>query len=136
MSVATQKQSSDKAFTEWLKREMDARRWRPVDLARASGVTLNQVVLVMKQQRRAGDRFLRGVASAFQMPQETVFRLSGMLNDQPLDNVKDDEAVRKVRKLLASMDTVEREKAIRLLELYAKDHAKAAPKTRALRSDV
>ena len=110
---------------------MDTRRWRPVDLARASGVTLNQVVLVMKQQRRAGDRFLRGVAAAFQMPQETVFRLAGMLNDQPLDHVKEDELVRKARRLLSLMDPAEREKAIRLLEQYAKDHTKTASKTRA-----
>jgi hypothetical protein len=90
----------------------------------------------MKQQRRAGDRFLRGVASAFQMPQETVFRLAGMLNDQPLDNVKDDEAVRKVRRLLAGMDACEREKAIHLLEVYAKDHTKPTSKTRSSRSEA
>jgi hypothetical protein len=136
MTVATQKQSTDKAFTEWLKHELDARRWRPVDLARASGVTLNQVVLVMKQQRRAGDRFLRGVATAFQMPQETVFRLAGMLNDQPLANVKDDEAMRKVRKLLSALDPAEREKAIHLLEQYAKDHPKATSRTRTARTDA
>jgi transcriptional regulator with XRE-family HTH domain len=136
MNVVTQKQSTDKAFTEWLKREMDTRRWRPVDLARASGVTLNQVVLVMKQKRRAGDRFLRGVATAFQMPQESVFRLAGMLNDQPVDIVKDDEVVRKARRLLASMDMTEREKAIHLLEQYAKDHMKASPRTRVSRSSA
>jgi hypothetical protein len=89
---------------------MEARRWRPVDLARASGVTLNQVVLVMKLQRRAGDRFLRGVASAFNMPQETVFRLAGMLNDQPPNRVKDDELTRKVRSLIEKIEPVERER--------------------------
>ncbi len=112
---------------------MDARRWRPVDLARASGVTLNQVVLVMKQQRRAGDRFLRGVAAAFNMPQESVFRLAGMLNDRPQDVVKEDELTRKVRGLIEKMEPTEREKAVHLLEQYARDHPRPADRVKRTR---
>ena len=128
--MTIQKVPTDKAFAEWLHDEMEARRWRPVDLARASGVTLNQVVLVMKLQRRAGDRFLRGVASAFNMPQETVFRLAGMLNDQPPNRVKDDELTRKVRSLIEKIEPVEREKAVHLLEQYARDHPKTTGRSK------
>ncbi len=124
----THKQASDRAFTEWLRSEMDTRNWRPVDLARASGVTLNQVVLVLKMQRRAGDRFLRGVASAFEMPQESVFRLAGMLNDQPESRVREDEFSRKLHHLMSTIEPVERAKAMHLLEQYARDHPGSSTK--------
>ena len=117
------------AFTDWLQREMDARRWLPKDLADAAGVSLNQVLLVLKHERNPGDKFLRGVAAAFDMPQETIFRLAGLLTDEEMDNVKEDEAARKIRQLLAALDAPGRERAIRLLEQYVRDHAAPAAGT-------
>ncbi|MCL4506657.1 MAG: hypothetical protein M1434_06365 [Chloroflexi bacterium] len=114
------------AFTKWLQRELDARRWQPKDLADAAGVSLNQVLLVLKHERNPGDKFLRGTAAAFGMPQETIFRLAGLLTDGEIDDVKEDEAARKIKQLLAALDPQGRERAIRLLEQYVRDHAASA----------
>jgi transcriptional regulator with XRE-family HTH domain len=109
-------------FLYWLREEMDSRRWMPKDLADRSGVTLAQVTRVLSGEQGAGAKFLRGIAEAFNMPQETVFRLAGVLNDEEMADVKEDEAARKIRRLLAALEPDERERAVRLLEQYVKDH--------------
>ena len=115
---------------------MDSRRWEMVDLSEATGMTLTMVALVLKGQRNPGDRFLRGVASAFNMPQETVFRLAGMLNDEELEDIREDEAGRKLKRLLSALEPDERDKAIRLLEQYVRDHQKSAPKAHTSHSEA
>lgn len=69
------------SFTDWLREQMDARRWMPKDLASRTGVSLSHLVRVLNGERRPGEQFLRGVAAAFNMPQATVFRLAGVLTD-------------------------------------------------------
>jgi transcriptional regulator with XRE-family HTH domain len=117
----------ESAFTEWLLTEMDNRRWQAKDLAEAAGISRNQVMLVLEHARFPGDKFLRGVATAFGMPQDTVFRLAGLLTDEEMEDVKEDEAARKIRHLLLALDPQGRERAIHLLEQYVRDHAEPAP---------
>lgn len=109
-------------FADWLKNELDHRRWTPNRLARSSGITLTQILMVLKGERRAGDKFLRGVAHAFQMPQITLFRLAGLINDTDMEQVREREAARKLDLLLSALSPQQREKAIHLLETYVRDH--------------
>jgi transcriptional regulator with XRE-family HTH domain len=119
----------EEAFTQWLLHEMDNRRWKPRDLAKAAGISRNQVMLVLEHARFPGDRFLRGIAAAFNIPQKTVFSLAGLLTDEELDAIEEDEAARKVRLLLSALDADGRERAVHLLEQYVKDHAAPARRT-------
>jgi transcriptional regulator with XRE-family HTH domain len=116
-------------FAHWLKGELDFRRWSPNHLARRSGITLTQILMVLKGERRAGDKFLRAVAEAFQMPQVVLFRLAGLINDTDVEQVREREAARKLDHLLSALSPQERDKAIHLLETYVRDHTKdqAAP---------
>jgi len=118
--------SRESAFTDWLLKEMDNRRWQPRDLAQAAGISRNQVMLVLEHARFPGDKFLRGVAAAFGIPQDIVFRLAGLLTDKEMEDVKEDEAARKIKLLISALDPEGRERAVRLLEQYVRDHAAPA----------
>ncbi|MCL5994438.1 MAG: helix-turn-helix transcriptional regulator [Chloroflexi bacterium] len=115
---------------------MDSRDWMPVDLARYTGITLAQVTRVLKGEQSPGNKFLLAVAQALEIPQTTVFHIAGVLTDQEIEDVREDEAARKVRRLLDALEPEERERAIRLLEQYVRDHRRVAPKARPARGEA
>lgn len=135
--VSSSESPSTVQFVLWLREQMDTRRWMPKNLAEETGITLAQVVNILSGKQSPGNKFLRGVAAAFNMPQATVFRLAGVLTDEEIEDVKEDEAARKISRLVASLDPEERERAVRLLEQYTKDHKrKAAPVARPAHSEA
>jgi transcriptional regulator with XRE-family HTH domain len=66
-------------FVAWLQALMDSKDWNQSDLARASGMTPGQIARVMMGTRGVGRDFLEGVAKAFNIPLETVYRKAGWL---------------------------------------------------------
>jgi transcriptional regulator with XRE-family HTH domain len=125
-----------KHFIAWLKTEMETRRWQPKDLSDATGMTLAQVTYVLSGERSPGNRFLRGVALAFEMPQETVFRIAGVLTDEEIADVQQEEITRKVKRLFDALDDEERARALHLLETYVRDHRKPRTKPQPARHEA
>jgi transcriptional regulator with XRE-family HTH domain len=109
-------------FISWLQGEMASRGWMPTNLATHTGITLAQVTRVLKGEQRPGVKFLTQLAEALDMSQIEVFRLAGVLTDKELEDVQEDDATRKIKRLLAALDPEERERAIHLLEQYVRDH--------------
>lgn len=66
-------------FTDWIEAQLRIRDWNPADLARKSGITPPHVSRVLSGSRGVGGDFCLGIARAFQMPPEEVFRLAGLL---------------------------------------------------------
>ena len=58
---------------------MKSREMTQADLARAAGVSKGAVNHVINGNRQPGIDFCRGIAKAFQLPEETVFIQAGLM---------------------------------------------------------
>lgn len=81
-------------FIDWIEQELKARRWRQTDLAQAAGISDSTVSLVLNAEREAGPDFCNGIAKAFGIPPEVVFRMAGIL--PPLPGPEEDAMIREV----------------------------------------
>jgi transcriptional regulator with XRE-family HTH domain len=66
-------------FKEWLTKEMQSRGWNINDLARAAGVSRGALGNIVRGERSAGPDVCTGIANAFKLPPEQVFRRAGLL---------------------------------------------------------
>ncbi len=80
-------------FNEWIEQELESREWRQADLARVMGSSEGMVSMVLRGERKPGPDFCNGIARAFAVPPETVFRLAGLLPALPEE---DDELARQL----------------------------------------
>lgn len=111
-------------FAEWIQAELGKRGWNVSELVRRSQGLLSetQCSRVLSGTRGFGLDFLRGVATAFGLPLEVVFRRAGWLPDygeimpeakawsKRLNALSDDlrgRAVRAVEELVAFYESLE-----------------------------
>jgi transcriptional regulator with XRE-family HTH domain len=83
--------TKEMTFTDWLSEELKERRWQQKDLAEAAGVSDSTITLVLKGERRPGPDLCNGIARAFRLPPEMIFRKAGILPALPEE---DDELAR------------------------------------------
>ena len=69
----------ESSFTTWLSRELDERGWSQSEAARRGQISGTMISMVLSEQARPGLDFMRGIARAFNIPLEDVFRLAGVL---------------------------------------------------------
>jgi transcriptional regulator with XRE-family HTH domain len=81
------------SFINWLNQELKERRWQQKDLAEAAGVSDSTITLVLKGDRKPGADLCNGIARAFGIPPEEVFRMAGLLPALPEE---DDELARQL----------------------------------------
>ncbi len=86
-------------FVTWLTREADKRGWSNSELARRAGLAPATVSLVISGQRRAGWDFCAGIARAFGIEPDNVFRRAGLLPPLPESVAEGEEAKRIIRSL-------------------------------------
>lgn len=76
-------------FPTWLQKELDARGWNQSDLSRRSGITTGQISRILNGTRGPAPETLNGIAKAFHLSPELIFRIAGLLppreNVEPLD---------------------------------------------------
>lgn len=75
--------SVDNGFTRWLEEELNARNWRPADLARAADLPQPTVGNILNGNREIGAKVAVAVAQALDIPADLVFRKAGLLPDAP-----------------------------------------------------
>lgn len=82
----------DDGFLKWLAEEMNTRRWKPGDLAREADLSQSMISYVLSEQRNPGPDFCLGIAKAFAVPPELVFRRAGLLPALPgsADRISED----------------------------------------------
>jgi len=66
-------------FSEWLNDELERRGWSQSEAARRGGISSQMISVVLSETANPGLETLRGIARAFRMPLEDVFRLAGIL---------------------------------------------------------
>ena len=70
-------------LTVWLSRELETRGWSLRELARRAKISPSSISQVLNGQYVPGNMFCRGIARAFQIPPEIVFRKAGLLPAPP-----------------------------------------------------
>ncbi len=87
------------AFADWLEGEMGRRRISQAELARRGGISQAAVSLVLKRKRQAGRDLCYAVAAAFEMDEEEVMRLAGLLPKRRKPEPIEEHITREVQKL-------------------------------------
>ncbi len=85
---------SEREFGAWLTDELERRGWSRSEAARRGGVSASMFDKVINGHAQAGPDFCNGVARAFRMAPETVFRRAGILPPLPPETAELAEAHR------------------------------------------
>lgn len=121
-------------FVTWLESELDKRDWSQSDLSRKGDLTTAQISRVMTRQQNAGKAFLVGVAKAFRIPLEEVYRAAGELppityRDTLLERIKE-----KAKQIKDPRDIERLEKFIDVLVGEEDTSPKRSPRSRSAQS--
>lgn len=73
----------EKTFVEWIDSELEAREWTRADLARKAGITESSLSLIYSGGRSPGKKTCDGIAKAFRLPPDQVYRIAGILPMKP-----------------------------------------------------
>ncbi len=74
---------SSEHFGKWLERELEKRSWSMSELARRCDVSHPTISRVVGGVRDPSPDLCRAIAEAFDMPEERVFRIAGLLSELP-----------------------------------------------------
>lgn len=96
----------------WVDNERINRGWSMRELARRADLSKSYVHLVLSGQRGAGTDFCKGIAKAFGVQEEEVFRMAGLLS--PIPN-PEDKSLREIIEIVQSMTPDERKQVARWL---------------------
>lgn len=66
-------------FAAWLEEQINARGWKPVDLAKAAGQYPATINRILNRERNAGPDVCIAIADALHQDPVLVFRLAGLL---------------------------------------------------------
>jgi transcriptional regulator with XRE-family HTH domain len=66
-------------FKRWLQQEMDNRGWSISDLARSANVARGSIGNILRGERNPGIDVCEGIAHAFKISPEIVYRRAGLL---------------------------------------------------------
>jgi transcriptional regulator with XRE-family HTH domain len=80
-------------FVRWLEEELEKRGWSQADLARNSGVSRASISNIVTSYRTPGPDVCSGIAQAFHIPAEEVFRRAGLLPPKPEETLANKEAL-------------------------------------------
>jgi transcriptional regulator with XRE-family HTH domain len=66
-------------FGLWMSREIEKHGWSRSEVARRGGISPSTIDKVINEFARPGPKLCQALAKAFDMPDEDVFRLAGLL---------------------------------------------------------
>jgi transcriptional regulator with XRE-family HTH domain len=69
-------------FVTWLNHKLDEKGWSRSEAARRGGISASSYDKVIGGFAKPGIRFCKAVAVAFDVPEEDVFRLAGLMTTQ------------------------------------------------------
>jgi len=90
---------NEKDFVTWLTEEIERRGWNYSELARRVGVSSSNVHTFISRKRNPTWDFCAGVAHAFGLAEDEVFRKAGLISPLPPQIAKEKEAILILRQL-------------------------------------
>ena len=65
-------------FTEWLNQKIQEKGWSQSETARRGEISASMISLILEEKSKPGIRAAQGIARAFKIPVEEVYRLAGI----------------------------------------------------------
>jgi transcriptional regulator with XRE-family HTH domain len=112
----------NESFSVWIENELQSRGWSQSEAARRGGISSQMINAVVNRQANPGLEFCRGIARAFRVPLEDVFRLAGILPEKRVRvryQVGGHTLDERVVDLFERLSAEQQELVIRLLETMA-----------------
>lgn len=73
---------SREEFIDFIKDELSKRNWSHAELARRSGVSQAHISRFLRGDFKPGPDFCKSIAKVFDLPQERMFILAGILQEK------------------------------------------------------
>lgn len=108
---------ADEVFIKWLEKELIERDLSQAKLARMAGFSRSAINGVLTGARNPGVDLCEGIARAFKLQPEYVFRKAGLLPEKP----KNDDLTKEAEFLLSQMPEAKRQQAINFIRFLARD---------------
>lgn len=105
------------AFAKWLVSELDKRDLSRSELARLSGLAPGTISNIINGQRGRSNRSLSAIARALKLPDETIFRVAGIL---PKTNDAGDPEADEIIRQYKELDQRDRDAVIAFIETLNK----------------
>lgn len=70
-------------FRDWLQKELNSRGWSQADLARSADLNRAVINKLLSGHTTPSPTTLEGIARAFKVPVESVYRIAGLLPNIP-----------------------------------------------------
>lgn len=102
-------------LVDWVERERQKQGWSIRDLARRASLGHATVGHVLNRYRQPGRRFCQGMARAFKVPTEFVYRLAGFLPPEP----ENDEQLNLALWLFNRLSPDERQRMLKWMRMLA-----------------
>ena len=103
------------SFSRWIKTELEKRDWKPADLARNARIKDATLSRILSGSRNAGPSACNGIAQAFGLSPEVVFRRAGLLPLLPPEVEEEQEVIAALRK----MSPGDRQAAVKMFRALA-----------------
>lgn len=104
---------SKMTFIDWLEQELKKRRWRQTDLAQEMGMSDSTLSHLFAGNRNPGPDLCNGIARAFGVAPEEVFRMAGLLPPLP---EQDDELARRLVESFKRLPIEKRQEVLSFVE--------------------
>lgn len=78
-------------MSEWLRSKLSETGITQAELSRRSGVSQGHITKVLNGDRGLGEQALKGIAEAFNVPPEEVFRAAGILPKVPQTTAQEEQ---------------------------------------------
>lgn len=98
-------------FSDWLTEELNSRGWTYSELARRAEISHSTVSTVVSRASRPGPDFCLGIARAFSLPPEEVFRKAGLL-----PSLVDDKLTQEIQRFLHLLPKDDQATVLRIIK--------------------
>lgn len=105
-------------FGEWLKKELNTRKMRAVDLAKTSGVDKTIISRALNGERMPKPDSLMAIARGLKVPPDVVFRAAGIFPPVKQSDPISDE----ITYLISLLPLVQKEVALRYMRFLVEDY--------------
>ena len=119
-------------FVTWMLHKLDERGWTREELARQTNTSSSVITNIVKGNAAIGVDVARRIAVALDVPQRILFVIAGLMDDEDIDDAKEEDQIREIRRVAFSIeDDDERQRALDIAETVLKQIAVSQKKPKA-----
>ena len=104
---------SKQGFVDFIRDELSKRNWAHAELARRSGISQAHISRVINSNYQPGIEFLNSIASCMNLSKEYIYKLAGLLSENPKSNV----IIEEIHQILESLSNEDQKLVLGFINL-------------------